>query len=147
MRQDVWKSLTKILKSVYVDNYSRKIPPCCSVLLRLVTCIILWGLVSKVALAGGNFSVLLVSSNTLDCYSNEDFITNNNYVSSRSVVIMASDETSDGNPVIVKKMKDTNACMPNDMGSQSQNAVIQPLLTGMKNSHIFPKDFSKTIFQ
>ena len=48
-----------------------------------------------------------------------------------SVVIMASDETSD-NPVIVKKMKDTNACMPNDMGrgSQSQNAVIQPLLTG-----------------
>ena len=85
--------------------------------------------------------MLLVSSNTLDCYSNEDFITNNNYVSSRSLVIMASDETSDGNPVIVKKMKDTNACMPNDMGSQSQNAVIQPLLTGMKNSHIFPKEF------
>lgn len=45
---------------------------------------------------------------------------------------MASDETSD-NPVIVKKMKDTNACMPNDMGrgSQSQNAVIQPLLTDL----------------
>ena len=144
MRQDVWKSLTKILKSVYVDNYSRKIPPCCSVLLRLVTCIILWGLVSKVALAGGNFSVLLVSSNTLDCYSNEEqdksiYIgTNNNYVevSSSSVVIMASDETSD-NPVIVKKMKDTNACMPNDMGtgSQSQNAVIQPLLTGTSFLH------------
>ena len=90
--------------------------------------------------------MLLVSSNTLDCYSNEDFITNNNYVSSRSLVIMASDETSDGNPVIVKKMKDTNACMPNDMGSQSQNAVIQPLLTGMKNSHIFLKIFKKKHF-
>ena len=80
--------------------------------------------------------MLLVSSNTLDCYSNEEQdkpIYNYNYevVSSSSVVIMASDETSD-NPVIVKKMKDTNACMPNDMGrgSQSQNAVIQPLLTG-----------------
>lgn len=80
--------------------------------------------------------MLLVSSNTLDCYSNEEqdkSIYNYNYevVSSSSVVIMASDETSD-NPVIVKKMKDTNACMPNDMGrgSQSQNAVIQPLLTG-----------------
>ena len=88
--------------------------------------------------------MLLVSSNTLDCYSNEEqdksiYIgTNNNYVevSSSSVVIMASDETSD-NPVIVKKMKDTNACMPNDMGtgSQSQNAVIQPLLTGTSFLH------------
>ena len=88
--------------------------------------------------------MLLVSSNTLDCYSNEEqdksiYIgTNNNYVevSSSSVVIMASDETSD-NPVIVKKMKDTNACMPNDMGtgSQSQNAVIQPLLTGTTFLH------------
>ena len=89
--------------------------------------------------------MLLVSSNTLDCYSNEEqdksiYIgTNNNYVevSSSSVVIMASDETSD-NPVIVKKMKDTNACMPNDMGtgSQSQNAVIQPLLTGTSFLHL-----------
>ena len=87
--------------------------------------------------------MLLVSSNTLDCYSNEEqdksiYIgTNNNYVEvSNSVVIMASDETSD-NPVIVKKMKDTNACMPNDMGtgSQSQNAVIQPLLTGTSFLH------------
>ena len=81
------------------------------------------GLVSKVALAGGNFSVLLVSSNTLDCYSN-----------SIDSVIMASDDTSDNNPsngMPAKKMRDTNACMPNDMGTGSQNAVIQPLLTGM----------------
>ena len=32
--------------------------------------------------------------------------------------------------VIVKKRMTTNACQPNDMGNE-QNAVVQPLLTGL----------------
>ena len=34
--------------------------------------------------------------------------------------------------VIVKKRMTTNACQPNNMGNE-QNAVVQPLLTGLLN--------------